>query len=361
MSITRRLFGNMPDGRDVYLYTLKNASGASLSMINYGAIVQSIIVPDAEGNLGDVALGFDSLDKYLQGHGSMGDTIGRYGNRIGKGRFTLDGVTYQLNLNNGENHLHGGPENLSKKLWDVEEIEGNGMDSLVFSTFSPDGEENYPGNLNVRVTYSWDDDNNLTIRYQGTTDKPTLLNMTNHTYFNLAGHDFGTVREHYIYIDADVITPVDAGLIPTGSYLPVDGTPLAMTGDMSIGEGLDQMDTCPQMIPAGGYDHNYVLTKGCAMAECASVYEPTTGRMMNVLTDQPAVQLYTACTTNLSGGKGGAHYGNFSGFCLETQHCPDTPNNPQFPGTTVLRPGETYDTTTIYSFRVADTEEDDEE
>ncbi len=351
MSIQKVHFGNMPDGRDVFLYTMKNASGASVSMTNYGAIVTSICVPDKNGQFGDVALGFDSLDKYLQKHGSMGDTIGRYGNRIKSGRFTLDGVTYQLNCNNGKNHLHGGPEGLSSKLWDVTESSTAYADSLIFHCFSPDGEENYPGNLDVHVTYSWDNDNNLTIRYQATTDQPTLCNMTNHTYFNLAGHDSGNICDHMIRIEADAITPVDDELIPLGTYMPVVGTPLDMNGNMKLGEGLSQMQSCPQMIPAGGYDHNYVLRKGEAFGLVATACDPASGRKMYVFSDQPAVQLYTACTTDLSGGKNGAHYGHFSGFCLETQHCPDDPNNPQFPGTTVLRPDKAYDTSTVYAFR----------
>ena len=351
MAITKKSYGFMPDGREVFLFTLTNASGASISMTNYGAIVTSICVPDREGKLADVALGFDTLDKYLQSHGSMGDTIGRYGNRIAAGRFTLDGVTYQLNLNNGKNHLHGGPEGLSHKLWDVEVREEENIDSLIFHYLSPDGEENYPGNLDVHVTYSWDRDNNLSIRYEAVTDKPTLCNMTNHTYFNLAGHDSGNICGQRIRIEADVITPVDSGLIPLGTYMPVAGTPLDMNGTFTLGEGLARMQDCPQMIPAGGYDHNFVLRKGESVGLVATATDDASGRQMLVISDQPAVQLYTACTTDLTGGKGGAHYEKFCGFCLETQHCPDDPNHPQFPGTTVLRPGEKYDTTTIYAFR----------
>ena len=307
MSIQKSVFGKMPDGREIGLYTMTNHSGASVTMTNYGAIVTSIIVPDRTGVLADVALGFDTLDKYLGSHGSMGDTIGRYGNRIGKGRFTLDGVTYQLNLNNGENHLHGGPEGLSKKVWDVTLCSCETCDSLAFHYVSPDGEENYPGTLDVTVTYSWDDDCNLSIRYEATTDKPTLCNMTNHTYFNLAGHEAGSVRDQKIRIEADVITPVDAGLIPLGTYMPVAGTPLEMDGTHSIGEGLDRMEECPQMIPAGGYDHNFVLRKGEAVGLVATACDEKSGRKMLVISDQPAVQLYTACTTDLEGGKGGVH------------------------------------------------------
>ena len=353
MAITTQPFGTLADGRAVTRYTLTNARGSSVSLIDLGAILTSIIVPDKDGKMADVALGFDTLAPYAGHHGSMGDTVGRYGNRIGKGRFTLDGVTYQLALNDhGINHLHGGYQNFSTKLWDASLAEDAHRDSVTFSTVSPDGEENYPGTLNVSVTYTWDEDDNLIIRYQATTDKPTLCNLTNHTYFNLAGHDHGTIRDHVVYIDADVITPVDEGLIPLGSYMPVSQTPLDLREGLLLGDGLDAMSTCSQMKPAGGYDHNFVLRKGLAMGLAACVHHEETGRTMDVITDQPAVQLYTACTTDIEGGKDGAHYGHFSGLCLETQHCPDDPNNPQFPGTTVLRPGEVYDTTTIYAFRI---------
>ena len=352
MSIQSRLFGHTADGREVRLYTMTNAGGASVSVTDFGAILTSIIVPDKNGDMADVALGFDSLAPYMGKHGSMGDTVGRYGNRIAKGRFTLDGVTYQLAINNGENHLHGGPDNFSTKLWEAAPRETAHVDYVAFHYLSPDGEEHYPGNLDVTVTYSWDDDCNLAIRYEATTDKATLCNLTNHTYFNLAGHDHGTIRDHVVYIDADVITPVDEGLIPLGTYMPVSQTPLDMREGLLLGDGLDAMDTCPQMQPAGGYDHNFVLRKGFAMGLAACVHHEDTGRTMEVITDQPAMQLYSACGTHIEGGKGGVTYGNYSGLCLETQHCPDDPNNPQFPGTTVLRPGEKYDTTTIYAFRI---------
>lgn len=353
MSITAKAFGQTGEGRQVTQYTMTNHSGASVTVIDYGAILTSIIVPDKNGVMADVALGFDSLDKYLGKHGSMGDTVGRYGNRIGKGKFTLDGVTYQLALNDhGKNHLHGGNVGFCAHMWEGKAIEGKHQDSVAFHRVSPDGEENYPGTLDVTVTYAWDDDNNLSIRYEAVTDKPTLCNLTNHTYFNLAGHDHGTIRDHVVYIDSDVITPVDDELIPLGTYMPVSQTPLDMREGLLLGDGLDAMDTCPQMAPAGGYDHNFVLRKGEAVGLAACVHHEETGRTMEVITDQPAIQLYTACTTNLEGGKGGVTYGKYSGLCLETQHCPDDPNNPQFPGTTVLRPGEKYDTTTIYAFRV---------
>ncbi len=352
MAITTKPFGVTKAGQAATLYTMTNRSGASVTVTDFGAITVSIIVPDKDGRLADVALGFDTLDRYEGHHGSMGDTVGRYGNRIAKGRFTLDGVDYQLETNNGVNHLHGGFHGFSSFLWEAATASADGEDSVVFHRVSPDGEGRYPGNLDITVTYTWDDDCNLSIHYEATTDKATLCNLTNHTYFNLAGHDHGTIRDHGVYIDADVITKVDAGLIPTGAYMPVSQTPFDMREGLLMADGLDAMDACPQMKLAGGYDHNFVLRKGEAMGLCACVHHEDSGRTMEVITDQPAMQLYSACTTDIQGGKGGAHYGVYSAMCLETQHCPDSPNHPEFPGTTVLRPGEKYDTTTIYAFRV---------
>ena len=355
MSIKTEVWGKSPKGKDVHRFTLTNAMGASVSVIEWGAILTSIIVPDAGGNMADVALGFDTLDAYLKPHACMGDTVGRYGNRIGAGRFSIDGVPYQVALNDhGINHLHGGNVGFSAHFWTGSAKEGDHEDSVTFHRVSPDGEENYPGNLDVCVTYTWNDMCDLIIRYQAVTDKPTLCNLTNHTYFNLGGHKHGTVLDHEVAIDADVITKVDSGLIPTGDYMPVVGTPLDLRDGLLLEEGISVYETCPQMIPAGGYDHNFVLRKGSAMGAAASVWHEETGRYMEVLTDQPAIQLYTACSTDAKGGKDGMHYKKYSGFCLETQHCPDSPNHPNFPGTTVLRPGEVYDTTTIYAFRTDD-------
>ena len=351
--ITSKPFGALADGTPVTQYTMTNGCGASVSVIDYGGIVVSICVPDREGKLADVALGFDTLDGYLAGHGCMGDTVGRYGNRIAKGRFELDGVTYQLACNNGENHLHGGPVGFSKKMWAVKTQEDANGDKLCLHYVSPDGEEHFPGTLDVTVTFGWDEDCSLSIRYEATTDKPTLCNLTNHTYFNLAGYDHGTIRDQILRIEADAITPVcDGALIPTGGYMPVAGTPFDLREGLLLGDGLDQIDSCRQMAYAGGYDHNFVLRKGEAMGLAARMEDPSSGRVMEVLTDQPGVQLYSACQTDFTGGKCGARYGKYSGLCLETQHFPDSPNNPQFAGTTVLRPGEKYDTTTIYAFRV---------
>ena len=351
MAITTRAFGTTQDGQNVTMYTLTNHSGASVSMLDLGAIVTNILVPDKSGKLADVALGFDTLAHYEGGHGAMGDTIGRFANRIGGGCFTLDGTEYHLYQNDGENTLHGGKAGFQKKVWQATPVAGDTVDSVKFHYVSADMEENFPGNLTVDVTILWDDDCNLTFRYQATTDKATVVNMTNHTYFNLAGYDHGTVRDHAIYIDSDVVTAVDSGLIPTGGYVPVSQTPLDLREEMLIGDGLDRMSESVSMGYAKGYDHNYVLRKGSAMGLCACVHHEESGRTMEVITDQPGVQFYTACTTDYADGKGGMHYLPYSGLCLETQHYPDSPNHPNFP-TTTLRPGEIYDTTTIYAFRV---------
>ncbi|MBQ4579810.1 MAG: galactose mutarotase [Clostridia bacterium] len=360
MSIISKPFGVTKKGDAVTMFTMTNKQGASVSVIELGAIITSIIVPDKNGNLADVTLGFDTLDRYEGDHAFMGDIVGRYGNRIAKAKFTLDGVEYNLAVNDHANHLHGGAEGFNTKLWKlVAATEGEGVDSVKLHYLSPDMEENYPGNLDMYVTYSWDDDCNLAIRYEATTDKATHCNLTNHTYFNLAGHDHGTVLDHVVFIDSDVVTAVDSELIPTGGYMPVVGTPLDLREGMLLADGVEAKDSCVPMVWAGGYDHNFVLRKGSAMALAAFVYHEDSGRSMEVITDQPGVQLYTACTTYCEGGRGGVTYGNFSGLCLETQHFPDTPNHPNFP-TTVLRPGEKYDTTTIYAFRVEEDDVDEE-
>lgn len=352
MAITSMEFGKNEHGETVTQYVMTNHAGANVKMIDYGATITSLCVPDKDGTLADVVLGFDDMAGYLKGHGHMGETIGRYGNRIGHAAFTLDGVTYHLAKNNGENHLHGGNIGYGVKMWEVSTLEENTQDTLIFHMVSPDGEENYPGTLDVTVTYTWTDACDLIIRYRATTDKATLCNMTNHAYFNLAGHDHGDVRDQVLYIDADVITPVDAGLIPTGAYMPVAQTPFDLREGELVGDGLDVAAQYPQMVLAGmGYDHNYVLRKGCAMGLAACMHDERSGRTMEVITDQPGVQLYTGNSVDFDGGKGGVHYGKHAGLCLETQHFPDSPNNPQWP-TTTLRPGERYDTTTIYAFRV---------
>ena len=353
MSIQAKPFGVLDDGQAVTQYTMVNAVGGSVSVIDYGGIFTSIVVPDKDGKLDDIALGFDALAPYLADHGAMGDTVGRYGNRIANGRFVLDGQTFQLEKNNGENHLHGGFTGFSKKMWTIEPQACDGQDRLVLTLTSPDGDQDYPGTLNVKLTVTWDDACRLTLRYEADTDKPTLCNLTNHTYFNLSGHAHGTVRDSVLTVESDAVTAVRADLIPTGELADITGTPLDLRTGKTIGDGLDRIDECEQMQLAGGYDHNYALRKGLGMGLAARLYSPLTGRVMDVYTDQPGIQVYSACMADFDGGKGGAHYGCFCGVCLETQHFPDSPNNPQFPGTTALHPGEHYDTTTVYAFSVA--------
>lgn len=338
-------FGKTASGDPVKLYTLSNASGASVSVMNYGATVVRILVPDRRGKLGDVVLGFDTFGPYPGQSPYFGAIVGRYGNRIAKGRFVLDGKSYQLAVNNGPNALHGGIHGFDKQMWAVHIVSEN-PPSVEFSRISHDGEEGYPGTLAVHVTYTWDNHDELKIGYRAVTDKPTILNLTNHTYFNLAGH--GTILNHRLYLNADAFTPVDATLIPTGEIRPVKGTPWDFLTPTAIGSRIKQVGGNPV-----GYDHNYVLNKGWgAWSTAAEVDEPTTGRTMKVLTDQPGLQFYSG--NFLDGtvrGKGGAAYPQYGAFCLETQHFPDSPNHANFP-TVVLRPGSTFKSATVYAFGV---------
>jgi len=336
-------FGTAPSGEPVKLYTLTNASGASVSLMTWGATVVKLIVPDRHGKLDDVALGFDTFDPYPKLSPYFGAIVGRYGNRIAKGRFTLDGKTYQLAVNNGPNALHGGIHGFDKQVWKARIISQD-PPTVEFSRVSPDSEENYPGALTVHVTYTWNNDDALKISYRATTDKPTILNLTNHTYFNLAGG--GTILDHQLYLNADAFTPVDSTLIPTGEIKPVKGTAWDFLIPTAIGSRIKDVGGDPI-----GYDHNYVLNKGeGAWSIAAQVYEPTTGRTMKVSTDQPGLQFYSG--NFLDGkviGKGGVAYPQYGAFCLETQHFPDSPNHANFPSV-VLRPGTTFKSTTIYAF-----------
>jgi len=345
--VEKQPFGKTADGTPVDLYTLTNSKGVRVAITNYGGIVVSLFTPDRNGNLGDIVLGFERLEDYLKGHPYFGAIIGRYGNRIAKGRFTLDGVEYKLAQNNGENHLHGGLVGFDKKVWKARDFVDAEGQHLELRYTSPDGEEGYPGNLDVTVTYSLNEQNQLRIDYVATTDKPTVVNLTNHSYFNLAGE--GDILGHLLRLNADYFTPVDAGLIPTGELRPVKGTPFDFTEPTPIGARIEQDDE--QLRYGRGYDHNFVLRGGGgSLAEAAEVYEPKTGRVLRVLTTEPGVQFYTG--NFLDGtlrGKYGRVYHRRTGFCLETQHFPDSPNKPHFPST-VLRPGQTYRSTTIYEF-----------
>jgi len=338
---------------EVDLYTLTNASGASVSITNYGGIVTSIIVPDKDGNLGDVALGYDKVEKYVEGSPYFGCITGRYANRIRNGKFSIDGKEYTLAINNDPNHLHGGEVGFDKVIWNAEPFSSKAGNGLKLTRVSPDGEEGYPGNLSCTVIYTWTDDNELKIDYEATTDAPTVLNLTNHSYFNLAGEGSGkTVLDHQMQILADKYTPVDETFIPTG-IASLEGTPLDFQEPTAIGARIKEDHE--QLKFGLGYDHNYVLTKGATEgAELAArVKEPTTGRVLEVYTTEPGLQFYGGNfldATNI--GKSGKAYEYRTGFCLETQIFPDSPNQSDKEGYTsaLLEPGETYTHSTVYKF-----------
>ena len=350
--VTRAPFGMMPDGTPVETFTFTNARGTEVRAISYGGIIQSLKVADRTGKVDDIVLGFDSLDGYLGEHPFFGAIIGRYGNRIGKARFTLDGRTYTLAANNGPNHLHGGLKGFDKVVGKAEPLKSDRGVGVVFTRTSPDGEEGYPGNLAVRVTYTLTDQNELIVEYQATTDRATPVNLTQHSYFNLAGQGSGTILGHELMIDADRYTPVDSTLIPTGELAPVQGTPFDFRKATAIGARIDQDDT--QLKHGPGYDHNWVLNrKGDGLQLAARVVEPGTGRTLEIRTTEPGIQFYAG--NFLDGtitGKAGRVYPRRSGFCLETQHYPDSPNKPTFPST-ILRPGRDYRTTTVFTFGVS--------
>ena len=344
-SVVMKPFGKIMDGTAVDLYELSNGR-VTARIITYGALVTELHVPDRHGKSTDVVLGFDDLDGYLAGHPYFGATVGRVANRIAGGKFTLDGKDYSLFVNNGPNSLHGGIKGFDKVVWKAEPLRGTGAPAVKFTHVSKDGEEGYPGNLSVAVTYTLTDDDGLKIDYVATTDQATPLNLTNHSYFNLAGPASGPILGHEVMIAADRYTPVDETMIPTGEIKPVKGTPLDFTTPTAIGARIDQLKGDPR-----GYDHNFVLRgDGKAPALAARVHEPTSGRVMDVLTTEPGVQLYTG--NFLDGkltGKGGVVYRKHQGLCLETQHFPDSVHHANFPST-ILRPGTTYTQTTIYRF-----------
>jgi aldose 1-epimerase len=347
VKIKKQPFGQTKNGEPVELYTLTNKNGVETSITNYGGRVVTLKVPDRAGKFADVVLGFDTLDSYLGKSPYFGALIGRYGNRIGKAEFTLDGKEYKLAANDGANSLHGGLVGFDKVVWKGEEGVGE-EPSLKLTYLSKDGEEGYPGNLSVTVVYALTDKNELKIDYTAGTDKDTVLNLTNHSYFNLAGEGVGDILGHEIMINADRFTPIDSGLIPTGELKPVKGTPFDLTKPVPIGAHINDKD---QQIQFGkGYDHNFVLNGGGGLALAARVVEPKSGRVMEVLTTQPGVQFYTGNFLDGSiKGKGGKAYPYRSAFCLETQHFPDSPNKPDFPSV-VLKPGEKFESTTVYRF-----------
>ena len=337
-------FGKMPDGTPVEVYTLSNAHGMEVRITTYGGAVVSLTAPDRNGKFADVVLGMDNLDGYRRQPNFFGALIGRYGNRIGHGKFSLEGKTYELPRNDNGNTLHGGPQGFDKRVWQAREVPGG----LELTYVSKDGEEGFPGTLTAKVVYSVTDRNELKIDYTATTDKPTVVNLTNHSYFNLAGAGEGDILQHEVTLYADRFTPVDAGLIPTGELRPVKGTPFDFTKAMAIGARIDQNDE--QLKFGKGYDHNWVLNKANGgLTKAAEVYEAKSGRMMEVMTTEPGLQFYTGNFLDGIHGKGGKAYVRRGAFCMETQHYPDSPNKPAFPSTE-LKPGETYHTTTVYRF-----------
>jgi aldose 1-epimerase len=347
--VQRQPFGTA-NGQSVEMFTLKNKNGVEVRAITYGGIITSLKTPDRTGALGDIVLGFTSIDGYLAGHPYFGAIIGRYGNRIGKGRFTIDGQEYTLATNNGPNHLHGGVKGFDKVVWQAEVMPSEpGRSGVAFNYTSADGEEGYPGRLVVEVVYWLNDNNELTVEYLARSSKPTHVNLTQHSYFNLAGEGTGDILGHELAINADRYTPVDATLIPTGELAPVEGTPFDFRTSTAIGARIDADH--PQIKHGPGYDHNWVLNRtGPGLARAAFVFEPKSGRTLEISTTEPGTQFYAG--NFLDGkliGKSGQAYGRRSGFCLETQHFPDTPNKPSFPAT-LVKAGEEYKTTTVFKF-----------
>jgi len=347
----RTAFGKLSDGQTADLYTLTNRHGMEVVITNFGATVVSLKVPDHVGKTADVVLGYADLDGYVNDKASLGVIVGRYGNRIAKGKFSLDGKEYVLAKNNGENHLHGGLKGFNKYLWQARDISTGASQSLELTRVSTDGEEGYPGNLTVKVVYSlMEDRNELRIDYNATTDKETVLNLTNHSYFNLAGQGTGDILQHRLTLWADRFTPVDSTLIPTGELRSVKGTPFDFLKEEAIGSRIDQDDE--QLKFGSGYDHNFVLATAVRPQPelAARAFDPQSGRVLEIRTTQPGVQFYTG--NFLDGtihGKEGKVYGRRYAFCLETQHFPDSPNHPSFPST-VLKPGQEFKSTTTYAF-----------
>jgi aldose 1-epimerase len=342
----KQSFGKTDDGQQTDLYILTNKNGMETSITNYGGTVVTLKVPDRNGKLDDVVLGYDKLDDYAAGKAYFGAIIGRYANRIAHAKFTLDGITYTLPKNDGDNHLHG---NFNKRVWTAKDVSTSAGQALELTYLSKDGEEGFPGNLSVKVVYTLTDQNELKIDYSATTDKDTVLNLTNHCYFNLAGQGNGDILQHQLMIRADRFPPVDASLIPTGELRSVKGTPFDFTTATAIGARIDQDD---QQLKLGrGYDHNWVLNSGTAgsLSLAAQAYEPHSGRLLEVSTTEPGLQFYTGNFLDGIRGKGGKVYNRRYAFCLETQHFPDSPNHPNFPST-VLKPGQSFRSTTVYRF-----------
>jgi aldose 1-epimerase len=343
-TVEKRPFGKTPDGKAVDLYILGNGKGMTAKIITYGGIITQLDVPDRDRKTANVVLGFDDLEGYLKGHPYFGAIVGRVGNRIAKGKFTLDGQEYTLATNNGPNHLHGGKKGFDKVVWTAEPIQKAEDVGLQLTYRSPDGDEGYPGNLTMTVIYRLTPQNELRIEYTATTDKATPVNLTNHSYFNLAGPGSGNILGHELMIPADKVTPTDDALIPTGEFQDVKGTPFDFTTPRTIGSRIDKLKVKPV-----GYDINYVLRDGKELRHAAWVHEPKSGRVMEVFTSEPGVQFYTGNFLDGSIKGLGGIYRQHQAFCLETQHFPDAVHHPNFPSV-ILRPGQTYRQTTVYRF-----------
>ena len=347
-NIKKSSFGKTLEGQAVDLYTLTNKEGMEVAITNFGGIVVSVKVRDRSGKVADVVLGYDSLDGYVKDKSYFGALIGRYGNRIAKGKFSIDGVTYTLAQNNGPNSLHGGTKGFNKMAWSAKEVSSKDGAALQLNYLSKDGEEGYPGNLKVQVVYTLTDANEIKIEYSATTDKKTVLNLTNHSYFNLAGQGTGDILGHELMLQADKFTPVDATLIPTGELRDVSGTPIDFRAKTAIGARIKNDDE--QLKLGNGYDHNFVLRRSGDLALAARVVEPNSGRVLEVSTTEPGIQFYSGNFLDGSAvGKGGKPITFRTGFCLETQHFPDSPNHPDFPST-MLTPGQRYHSVTVYKF-----------
>ncbi len=347
MSIVKSVFGTLPDGRTADLYTLKNKNGMTVDVTNYGCRIINLLVPDRDGNPGDVILGHRTLEEYL-GRDFQGSLVGRYANRIAGGEFTIDGKTYTLYKNDGKNALHGGLKGYHQVLWTVSETVDSDTPSITFTHVSPDGDEGFPGKLEIKVVYTLSEDNAFSLEYNAVSDAATPINFTNHAYFNLSGDQGSDVKDTELMICADYVTAVDEGLIPTGDFLPVKGTPLDFTTPKAIGRDVPSDHSTVAKI--GGYDHNFCIL-GTGMRKCAEAYHPATGRVMEAFTDLPGMQLYSFPHGGPALGKNGKPYVPFNGFCLETQFYPDSPNHANFPFS--YQPaGVPFKTTTVYKFSV---------
>jgi aldose 1-epimerase len=345
--VTSEKFGSFK-GKDVFLYTLTNKKGDIIKLTNYGAAIVEIDVPDRNGNRANVTFGYDNLDGYLKGDPYFGKIVGRYANRIAKGKFTLDGTQYTLDINNDPNSLHGGRTGWHSRVWDAQVLSNTDFPSVKFTYVSPDMEEGYPGKVICNVVYAWTDNDEITIDYKATTDKNTVINLTNHAYFNLHGTGTGDILDHVLTIKASSYTPIDSTLIPTGEVVPVEGTPFDFRTPHAMGERINEKND--QLRFGKGYDHNFVLDN--AEEVDASVYDPYSGRVLEVITDEPAVQFYSGnFLDGTQKGRGGKVYKYRAGFCLETQHYPDSPNHADFPSV-VLIPEEPYTSSTVYRFSV---------